>query len=46
MRETQEKDLTNRDLLRKLGETCSYEKPCSECDVKEKCQKELKERQP
>lgn len=35
---------TNREKLEELGEVCSYEKTCDQCEVKEKCTKDIEER--
>ena len=37
------KEQTNRERLEALGEGCSYEKPCDECEVKDKCTQEIEE---
>lgn len=38
------KEMTNREKLETLGEGCSYEKNCDECEVKEKCAQEIEEK--
>lgn len=42
--QTKEKK-TNRQKLEAMGEGCSYEKPCEQCEVKEECSKEIEENQ-
>ena len=34
----------NRELLEHVGEGCTYEKECNDCDMKDECTKDLVER--
>ena len=35
--------MTNKEMLKQIGQTCSYEKSCEDCEVKEICTKDLEE---
>ena len=37
------KEKSNREILEQMGEGCSYNKTCEECEVKEKCKKDIDE---
>lgn len=37
-------EMTNRERLENIGEGCSYEKHCDQCEVKEQCSQEIEEK--